>query len=183
MKKFLSFFVLAMMFFTSVAECAEIKILKAERDENDGVNVACTVSDSEDLQYVTMVAKEYTASNDDFDAIVYIDQFKPNIADGKFEYTFNMRTGLDDTKVYLLRIGGTNAENVAQKIIAVTGKTIFVAGDVNSDGYIDEKDASLVIKYICGLREFDESELNAANANGDETVDMLDATEILRLSE
>jgi hypothetical protein len=182
MKKFLPIFIVAMLSFNTIASGAEISISKAERDETGYVNVKCGISDVEEGQQITTVAKEYTASNEDLSAIIYIDQFEPEVTDGEFEYSFNVNDSMDDTKVYLLRVGGTKVEKVAQKIIAVSGKTVYVAGDVNGDGFIDDVDATLVLRYISGLSEFDASEQKAANVVTTDEINMLDVIKILSLA-
>jgi hypothetical protein len=182
MKKFLTAFVVAMLSFSTIASGAEISISKAGRDETGYVNVKCGISDVEEEQQITTVAKEYTASNDDISAVIYINQFEPEITDDEFEYSFNVKDSMDDTKVYLLRVGGTNVEKVAQKIIAVSGKTVYVAGDVNGDGFIDDVDAAIVLKYISGLKELDASEQKAANVVTTDEINMLDVVKILSLN-
>jgi hypothetical protein len=182
MKKFLPIFVLAVLSFNTIASGAEISISKAERDEAGYVNVKCGISDVEEEQQITTVAKEYTASNEDLSAIIYIDQFEPEVTDGEFEYSFNVEDSMDDTKVYLLRVGGTKVEKVAQKIIAVSGKTVYVAGDVNGDGFIDDVDATLVLRYISGLSELDASEQKAANVVATDEINMLDVIKIMSLA-
>jgi hypothetical protein len=181
MKKFLSALIVAMFSLNTIASGAEISISKAERDEAGYVNVKCNISDAEEEQQITTVAKEYTASNDDISAVLYINQFEPEITDGEFEYSFNVKDSMDDTKVYLLRVGGTNVEKAAQKIIAVSGKIVYVAGDVNGDGFIDDVDAALVLKYISDLKELDASEQKAANVITADEINMLDVVKILSL--
>jgi hypothetical protein len=205
MKKFLPIFVTALLSFNTIAICAEVEITKAEKDESGVVNFSCNVSDIANLgeQIVTVVAKEYDAANNDVDAIVYINQFNIDAfndnateaeaettdeVDDKtevgFDYKFGLKDSVDETKVYLLRVGGTDIDDVAQKIIGVSGKTVYVAGDVNSDGYINDVDAALVLKYIGGSYDLDVAGLKAANVvNSDvDDVNMLDVIEILSLS-
>jgi hypothetical protein len=181
MKRFLSVLLVAVisLSFSTIASAAEISILEAERDESEYVNFKCSISDVEDAQQITTVAREYSASNDDTSAIIYIDQFEPEITDGEFEYSFNVKSNMDDSKVYLLRVGGTGVEKVAQKIIGISGKNVYVAGDVNGDGYINDIDAAIVLRYISGLEELDTSEQLAANVVDSDDINMLDVITIL----
>jgi hypothetical protein len=183
MKKFLSVLVMALFSFNVAASAAEIEITKAEKDDSGYVSVECNISDTADSQIITTVAREYTAEDDDVDSFIYIDQFTPDITDGSFDYNFNVSANFDETKVYLVRVGGTGVYDIAQKIIAVSGKTVYVAGDVNGDGYIDEIDAALVLKYINGTYALDEAQLKAADANETQDVNMLDVVEILSVEE
>jgi hypothetical protein len=180
-KRALPIFAIALLSFNMTVSGAEITINKAEQDETGYVNVECAISDAEETQQITTVAREYTASNDDVDAIVYINQYEPEITDGKFEYTFNAGDSLEETKVYLLRVGGTNVDKAAQRIIAVSGKEVYVLGDVNSDGVIDDIDAELVLKYIGGVGELDGTELKAANVISADGINMLDVIKLLSL--
>jgi hypothetical protein len=183
MKRFLPIFVGALFSFNIMVSGAEIKIEKAEQDDTGYVNVECTISDADEAQQITTLVREYTASNDDADAIVYINQFEPDITDGEFQYSLNVKDSLDTAKVYLLRVGGTNVGKVAQRIIGINGKTVYVAGDVNSDGVIDDADAAIVLKYLSGVAELDAVESKAANVVGTtDEVNMLDVVEIIALN-
>ena len=48
-------------------------------------------------------------------------------------------------------------------------------GDVSGDGILDREDAKLIVKHYNELLELTEEELEAADVNGDGTVDILDA--------
>lgn len=52
-------------------------------------------------------------------------------------------------------------------------------GDVNKDGKIDEKDAALILKFIHGIKDETFYDEDAADANGDGVINVLDATWVL----
>ena len=52
-------------------------------------------------------------------------------------------------------------------------------GDVNKDGKIDEKDAALILKFIQGIKDETFYDEDAADANGDSVINVLDATWVL----
>ena len=52
-------------------------------------------------------------------------------------------------------------------------------GDVNKDGKIDEKDAALILKLIQGIKDETFYDEDAADANGDGVINVLDATWVL----
>ncbi len=53
-------------------------------------------------------------------------------------------------------------------------------GDVNADGYIDNLDAAMILKYDAGIIELDYVQLMVGDVNGDGYVDNLDAAMILK---
>lgn len=53
-------------------------------------------------------------------------------------------------------------------------------GDANGDGYVDNTDASLILKYDAGLMDLSEDRLSTADVNYDETVDNTDASLVLK---
>lgn len=53
-------------------------------------------------------------------------------------------------------------------------------GDVNNDGIISIKDATLVQKYVCGLEDFDDDVLVAADVDRNSHINISDATYIMK---
>ena len=53
-------------------------------------------------------------------------------------------------------------------------------GDVNSDGVISIKDATLVQKYVCGLESFEDDALVAADVDRNGHINISDATSIMK---
>ncbi len=58
---------------------------------------------------------------------------------------------------------------------------IVVSGDLNEDGYIDNLDASSVLKYDAGIIDIGETEFILGDINGDGYVDNLDAAVMLKV--
>ena len=54
----------------------------------------------------------------------------------------------------------------------------FLYGDVTKDGIVSVKDVSLVQKYIAELEAFDDDQIKAADVDGNEAVNAVDATNI-----
>jgi len=56
----------------------------------------------------------------------------------------------------------------------------YTEGDVNGDGYVDNTDASLILKYDAGIIDLTDKQLEFADVNGDGYVDNTDASLILK---
>lgn len=65
---------------------------------------------------------------------------------------------------------------------SATVKLVFPTktGDIDLDGDVDDTDAALVLKYICGTGTLTPEQLSAAYVNSDNAVDMLDVIAILQ---
>ena len=63
------------------------------------------------------------------------------------------------------------------KIDVTTSLTVSL-GDVNKDGRINVKDATLICKYLAGITKFDKTQQIVADVNGDGVVSILDVTQI-----
>lgn len=59
-------------------------------------------------------------------------------------------------------------------------ESVRLKGDVNMDGWVDNTDASLILKYDAGLSDISDDDLIAADANEDGMVDNTDAAMILK---
>lgn len=59
-------------------------------------------------------------------------------------------------------------------ILALSGNMLTVAGDVNSDSIVDEKDLKLTGDYVLCREELSENQYNNADINGDGLVDSFD---------
>ncbi len=75
---------------------------------------------------------------------------------------------------------GTEAESYAKEndfiFVNVKDITNYLPGDVNRDGKINVKDATLIQKFVAKMIEFDADQLTLANVNLDEEVNIKDAT-------
>ena len=58
----------------------------------------------------------------------------------------------------------------------------YKKGDVNGDGIVSAKDATLILKHSVGLITLDTEQLDRADVNGDGRVNAADATLILKMS-
>lgn len=96
---------------------------------------------------------------------------KHTARDGSYDYYVSEKTVSNDAK------------GVAPLIFAYCQMIDFnnSIGDVNLDGTIDKKDASLILKYISGSINLTKEQLNAGDINKDGNVNINDAVEILKL--
>lgn len=58
----------------------------------------------------------------------------------------------------------------------------YSAGDVNMDGKLDVRDATLIQKHLADLTELDKSQCELADINNDGSVDITDATMIMSIA-
>lgn len=74
--------------------------------------------------------------------------------------------------------------NIGYQLCNVCGAkqdiTVPVIGDTNGDGYVDNTDASAVLKYDAGILDLTAEQLTAADVNNDGNVDNTDAAFILK---
>lgn len=71
--------------------------------------------------------------------------------------------------------GVTKSASCVVNVVEVTE-----LGDVNGDGYVDNLDAAMILKYDAGIIDLDPTELAAADVNSDGYADNLDAATILK---
>jgi len=67
-----------------------------------------------------------------------------------------------------------------QQEVVFDAASATLKGDVNADGYVDNTDASLILKYDAGIVDLDVTALLAGDVNGDGYVDNTDASLILK---
>lgn len=77
---------------------------------------------------------------------------------------------------YTVRCYNTSLE-VTETLTIVTDTT----GDVNGDGYADNTDALMILKYDAGISDLSDAQLILADINSDGEVDNLDALVILKI--
>jgi hypothetical protein len=63
---------------------------------------------------------------------------------------------------------------------AVIVDNTYAKGDVTKDGEIDNRDLIMIARYLVGLVEFDEKQLEAADFNEDDIVNNTDLVLIAR---
>lgn len=90
-----------------------------------------------------------------------------------------------ENDVYLFVVNGADFNNYgvtgASTSVTVTDKVVdVIIGDVNYDGYVDNLDAAIILKYDAGILDFGENELKRGDYNGDGDVDNIDASYILK---
>ena len=73
----------------------------------------------------------------------------------------------------------STAEVISSQTTEETTVSYSAKGDINKDGIISDKDATLIIKYIYGITSSIFYDLDAADANGDGIIDGLDAIWVL----
>lgn len=78
---------------------------------------------------------------------------------------------------------GSYAEQYAEENnIPFVGTTTHKIGDVDLDGYVNVKDATLVQSYSASIIELKGESLVLADVNGDGSVNIIDATEIQKIA-
>ena len=139
------------------------------------VNVSVTSNSLVDgSQYLVLMVKStddgenYTIGQD---SILYIDQTVA--VDNTVSFAVYPSTYTDS--VILI----TGAEDGALKVAIVEGK--YVLGDVNDDGYINTRDALLILQHVAGVNKLTDAQMLPANTNGDTFVNTRDALLILQL--
>lgn len=144
--------------------------------------------------------KDYTASPYWLRALCNADDLAANAAynvteSGVFGFTLTFATlasgnaeiSIDndiDNDVYLLVANGAvfdnyGAEGATLTVNVTTDVSEKLLGDVNLDGVVNSIDAALILKYVAGLVELSEKQLENGDFNGDGFVNSIDASLIL----
>lgn len=89
-----------------------------------------------------------------------------------------------DNDMYLLVVNGAvfnnyGAEGATLTVNVTTDVSEKLLGDVNLDGVVNSIDAALILKYVAGLDELSEKQLENGDFNGDGVVNSIDASLIL----
>ena len=145
------------------------KYINSLKDEND-IKTGLIVSNSLHAYYLANWANEFAQAINADGYIVkdnYILDVKQNTNQEKFAQKF------DEEEYTIYR----NNNQIAEEDILATGDivqlkngkeyTIVVSGDINGDGKITNYDLSALKRYILKVREFNELEKLAADANTD----------------
>jgi predicted 3-demethylubiquinone-9 3-methyltransferase (glyoxalase superfamily) len=80
---------------------------------------------------------------------------------------------------YVVKIGGTNVDDIIVIPFEVGSQSTVVRGDANGDTVVDVNDATSILLYTVDQYELDGDKLTAADANLDNIVDVNDGTTIL----
>ncbi len=108
--------------------------------------------------------------------------FKTELKDGKATLTVtNADVAMNSYTLYAYAVGANGRANAGSIGVSVMEKIVlYEIGDVNADGYVDNLDAAMVLKYDAGLIDLKYEQLISADANGDGYADNLDAAMILK---
>lgn len=128
--------------------------------------------------YLLIVTNKATTAPTAAD-IVYIDQ---QTADSGVSFTaYPSALGKGEYYVYLSSNAGSGlGSGGLEQIGSFKGYVPYKLGDVNNDGKITTADAVDILWAVTGKKELDGTQTLAANVNGDEQVDVTDATYILK---
>lgn len=123
-----------------------------------------------------------TAFNKNFQTRTYLNEYTPTVNGS--EYKRNELIAVNDGDVIYVGVGDSNWSSMNYS----AGGTVYkftirfsqppVIGDVDFDGDINIKDATLIQKYIVNLSELSEEQYFVADFNKDGSVDVNDATDI-----
>lgn len=114
-----------------------------------------------------------------------------NASETLFTVNFTVKAGAALGSTGSFTASSEGAYSTAAQLVTGTGvtdKTFTVTvqentgllGDVNGDGEIDSRDATLILRYAVGLTEFSNDQFLLADVTKDGEVDSRDATMILR---
>ena len=131
-------------------------------------------------QYVILMVKSADGVNYDLDDpanILYINQTEQAGAaasgtSGSVSFSV-YPTALTDS---IILIAG--AKDGLLKAAIVDGK--YLLGDVDDNGTVDISDVTALIRYVVGLVNADDINLDAANVDGSTSVDISDVTKLIR---
>lgn len=170
---------------SNIYAAPSIQINKAEKTDTGTISVECTVNEPDVYQGITVISCEQ--NNADFSkSCIYIDQFTEEMSkdNNTFSFVFSPASWADfvsKDKVYIVKVGGTNiAEPDSMIIVSHGGEVVYAKGDINNDGTVNEVDAILLLKYVSGIENLTETQIEAGHVNDDDKVDIRDVTEILK---
>lgn len=187
MKKLIILFniIIFTMLLMSNVSAAELEIKNIEKNTDGSFNIQCSISGEELNQWITVFASKASAEGGYTEDIVYINQFKPEVAEnGLFSFNIapmsNFMSESDYNEQYILRIGGTSIENPKKEFIVFSQGMAYKAGDVNGDGEINEVDAALILKYLSDTyKNITIQQINSADYNKDNEVNIKDVIDIM----
>lgn len=180
MKKFILTFVMTLLL-GSTALAATAHIQAAYQDTDGNINIKCNIKDSSGNETITLMANEWQDETYTQD-IIYVTQEKISLDEyGSFEYIFTPAAWADsENKVYILRVGGTNIKVPDSIIIAFNNGSVYSASDINNDGIVDDKDASILLKYVSGIyTALTSVQLQAGDMDKNTIIDITDVIAIL----
>ena len=99
-----------------------------------------------------------------------------------FSYTFEMPASTVIIEVDFRLDPKTPTTPTEPETPTVPAVPQYKKGDVNGDGIVSAKDATLILKHSVGLITLDTEQLDRADVNGDGRVNAADATLILKMA-
>lgn len=146
---------------------ADVKIESAVLKSDGNVSVECSIN-SDNNQQITVMVVEADGSGYDKGAL-YVDQFMPDISEGKFLFSFMTADYMDKNKSYIVRVGGSNIEKVDSKMLVIRY-------DINGDGVVSRTDLLQFAKYFANWDV--EINMYASDVNGDGQVNRGDLLQL-----
>ena len=152
-----------------------------------GDNTYATVGDSFSSGVLTADLKDNETGNDEV-LIGWAAASPVNVTEtstlATVEFTVNASaTGSTDVKVAVAQVANSDSALADESTIeAATGTvtvdtaTKVIYGDVDANGAVEAKDASMVNKYVAGLTTLTETQLQAADVDGNGSIEAKDAT-------
>lgn len=121
------------------------------------------------------------------------DELKFDLAGDFLKLTFTAKAAAEDAEITVKAEGGSYDDveyriNIAAQTAVVNikaadvEKTVVLLGDVNDDGKVNGKDATLIAKASSGIETLSDLQKVAANVNGDTRVNGKDATIVAKYS-
>ena len=119
--------------------------------EDKTITVTGSIQNPVSNQQITLMATDLLSGGGyNADGIFYINQTDALLdSEGAFKVSFNIDEMLDSDNIYIIRVGGTNIFNPAQRILtSLGGESEVLLGDVNQDGKITASDAALTLQNV-----------------------------------
>ncbi len=88
-------------------------------------------------------------------------------------------------KIYVENVVYHSDDDTNQYIYVTTTDlmSLYSLGDVDEDGDVDKADAALLLRYISGITDLTESQLNVSDCNTNQSIDITDVNAILKYLE
>lgn len=143
------------------------------RVQNEGLLVGATFTNSTDInagpyKMIWNIGTEDVTSDGKLVTLLF------RVKDCAMDGSYTVRVSYEEDDIYNTKLDNVKFYTVDGNItLADTGR-----GDVNGDGRINTKDATLIMQYYAGWDV--EINLNAADMNGDDKVNTKDATLIMQ---
>lgn len=146
--------------------------IDSAREKNGSVEVVCKRDDKGAFNAVAY-ARQQDAN--DISTAIYFDLLQVDEGED-MSFSFKLPETTQKDKVYILTVSCDTGSDT--KIIYFEGEgSVYLLGDINEDGLVDSKDASVLLQAIA--KNDTASILERADVNKDKTADSKDASLIL----